>query len=226
MTETLVEIIPFIIGSAIAPGQIIIILLLLKSPQSGLGKAILFLLGVTSIRLLQGIVFGVILNLGASAEGTNGKGPVVSTLLLVLGIFLLITAYKKITKEQDPEDSPPKWITSIETATKTKLFTFGMQLPLISPKMWVFILGAIGTISHAQLGQPTSFFTFLVFIILAQMLLILPIIIRLLLPKRSMKVFQSASVWLSDNNRIILIVISLIFGIFFLYQGIYGLFIS
>jgi hypothetical protein len=76
--------------------QIIIILLLLKNQHSGLGKAGLFLLGITTTRILQGIIFGLVLNPGASADSANGKGPVISMLLLVLGILLLNKAYKII----------------------------------------------------------------------------------------------------------------------------------
>ena len=225
MLVTLSDLLPFILGIAIVPVQLIIMLLFLKDPQSGLLKGSLFLAGLTTIRLLQGIIFGLILNFGASADGANGKGPIVSTLLLVLGILLLITAYKKFKKEPDPDGDPPKWMSAIESATNTKAFVFGMQLSLISPKLWVFILGAIGTITAAQLGQPVSFYTFIVFVLLAQSLLVLLVLIRLLLPKQSSSLINAASSWLDKHNRIIVIVISLIFGVYFLYQGFYGLFL-
>jgi hypothetical protein len=225
MLVTLSDLLPYILGIAIVPVQLIIMLLFLKNPQSGLAKGILFLVGITTTRLLQGIIFGLVLNFGASADSQNGKGPIISTLLLVLGIMLLITAYKKIKKEPDPYSDPPKWMSAIESATNTKAFVFGLQLPLISPKLWVFILGAIGTISAAQLGQPISFYTFIVFVLLAQSLMTLLVLIRLLLPKHASSVINSASSWLANHNRIIVIVISLIFGVYFLYQGFYGLFL-
>ena len=225
MLVTISDLLPYILGIAIVPVQLIIMLLFLKNPQSGLLKGFLFLAGITIIRLLQGIIFGLILNFGLSADGANGKGPIVSTLLLVLGILLLITAYKKIKKEPDPDDDPPKWMSAIESATNTKAFVFGLQLPLISPKLWVFILSAIATISAAELGQPISFYTFIVFVLLAQSLLVFLVLIRLLLPKHSSSLINAASSWLADNNRIIVIVISLIFGIYFLYQGFSSLFL-
>jgi threonine/homoserine/homoserine lactone efflux protein len=225
MLVTLSDLLPFILGIAIVPVQLIIMLLFLKDPKSGLIKGFLFLAGITIVRLLQGIIFGLILNFGTSADGANGKGPIVSTLLLVLGILLLITAYKKIKKEPDPDADPPKWMSAIESASNTKAFVFGIQLPLISPKLWVFILGAIGTISAAQLGQPTSFITFIVFVLLAQSLMLLLVLIRLILPKHSSSLINAASSWLDKNNRIIVIVISLIFGVYFFYQGFYGLFL-
>jgi threonine/homoserine/homoserine lactone efflux protein len=219
MLETLLEILPFILGSALAIVEIIIILLLLKNQHNGLGKAVLFLLGVTTTRILQGIIFGLVLNPGASADNANGKSPVISMLLLVLGILLLNKAFKIIRKEPDPEDDPPKWIATIESATTAKAYTLGMQLPLINTKMWVFTLGAISTISYAQLALPISVYTYLIFTVLVQTLLILPILFRILLPKRSIKVLQATSTWLVKNNRTILIVLLLFFGVYFFYRG-------
>ena len=224
MVTTLVELLPFIIGMAVVPVQIIILLLFLKNLKNGLQKGILFLTGITLTRLLQGVLFGLVLDLGASADSTSGKGPVVSTLLLVLGILLLISAYKKIKKEKDPEDETPKWMETVNTATNAKAFFVGIQLTLISPKMWVFILSAIGTISLAQLGQPQSIYTYIVFILLAQSLMLLTIGIRLLFPRRAVSLLAAASSWLEKNNRAIMIVISLLFGALFFYQGLTGLF--
>ena len=220
--ETLLEILPFILGSILAPFEIIIILLLLKSQYNGLGKAGLFLLGVTTTRILQGIIFGLVLNPGASADNANGKSPVLSMLLLVLGILLLNKAFKIIKKEPDPEDDPPKWMATIESATTAKAYTLGMQIPLINTKMWVFTLGAISTISYAQLALPISIYTYLLFTVLVQTLLILPILFRILLPKRSITVLQATSTWLVKNNRTILIVVLLFFGVYFFYQGFSG----
>ena len=65
--------------------------------------------------------------------------------------------------------------------------------------------------------------TYLLFLLLAQSLLLLPILIRILLPTRSKSLLQAISDWLNRNNRAIMIVVSLVFGLLFLYQGISGL---
>ena len=82
------------------PLQIIVGLLLLKSPQQGLLKAIAYVLGMTIRRLLQGLIFGFVLSRStAFADGSTEQSPIISTLLLVLGILLLIAAYKKWSKQ-------------------------------------------------------------------------------------------------------------------------------
>ncbi|MDX2243673.1 MAG: GAP family protein [Leptolyngbyaceae cyanobacterium bins.302] len=221
METALVALLPYVIGSAVVPLQIIIGLLFLKSPNQGLLQAIAYVAGMTTTRLLQGLLFGLVLS--GSSSVSSGKSPIVSTLLLVLGILLLITAYRKWIKEVDPDDPPPKWLTAIDRSTPLKALGIGIALPLIAPKLWVFTLSALATISAAQLGQPTSTIAFLLFIVLAQSLLLLPIVIRIVLPTRSTALLAQVSAWLTQNNRAIVIIVSLIFGVFFLYSGISGL---
>jgi threonine/homoserine/homoserine lactone efflux protein len=221
----IISLLPYILGSTLVPGQILINTLLLKNPRQGLLKASAFVAGMTTLRLLQGLIFSLILarSPAASAGGNGGKGPIVSTLLLVLGILLLITAYKKWQKEDDPDSPPPRWLAKIESFTPLKAFGIGFGLMAIGPKFWVFTLSAIGTISEAKLGQLSSIVAFLLFVLLAQTSVVLPICVRIILPQRSQSMLENFSDWLNRHNRIILITVSLVFGLFFLYQGVSGL---
>lgn len=224
MRTVLVSLLPYIIGSAVVPLQIIISLLLLKSPNQGLFKAVAFVAGMTITRLLQGLIFSLFLSGSAAlTEGSSGKNPVISTLLLVLGILLLIVAYKKWRGEDDPDDLPPKGLTMIDSLTPLKAFGLGLGLPLIAAKLWVFTLSALATIAAAQLGQPSSTIAYLLFILLAESLLLFPILTRILIPERSKIVLTKLSAWLTRNSRPISIVVSLVFGLFFLHSGISGL---
>lgn len=224
MVTVLISLLPYIIGSAVVPLQIIISLLLLTSPNQGLLKAVAYVSGMTITRLLQGLVFGLILS-GSSAlyEDSNGQNAIISTLLLVLGLLLLITAYKKWHGEDDPDDAPPRVLTMIDGLTPIKAFGIGLGLPLVAAKLWVFTLSALATIAEAQLGQAPSAIVYFLFILLAESLLLFPILARILMPDRSKDLLTQLSAWLTRNNRPITVVVSLVFGLFFLYSGISGL---
>ena len=225
MSALLLSLSPLIIGSALVPIQIIIDILLLKNPKQGLLKASAYVGGMTTLRLLQGLIFGLILTGGvsATAEESSGKGPIVSTLLLVLGIFFLITAYKQWRKDDDPDAPPPKWLAMMDSVTPLKAFGLGFGLLLIGAKFWVFTLTAIAVIGEAALGQPTSTLTYLLFVLLAESLLLIPILIRVILPQQSKSILEKTSAWLTHYNRPIVILISLVFGLLFMYQGASGL---
>jgi hypothetical protein len=221
MGETILKLTPFIIGSAVVPLQLMMIILLLNCPRQGLAKAICLVAGMTAIRLLQGIILGLIL--APSSQDSSGKSPVVSTLLLVLGILLLITAYRQWRNEDDPDGPPPKWLSMLDSLSPIKTFGLGMGLVLISGKFWVFTMSVIGVIEEAQLGQPSSSVAFLLFVLLAQSLLLIAISVRVIIPEQSKIIMETISVWLNKYNRTIMMVVSFVFGLLFLVQGVSGL---
>jgi hypothetical protein len=88
MGETIIKLTPLIIGSAVVPMQVMLIILLLNSPRQGLAKAICLVTGMTAIRLFQGVIFGLILS--PKPGETSGNSLAVSTLLLVFGFVFFI----------------------------------------------------------------------------------------------------------------------------------------
>jgi hypothetical protein len=226
MSATLYTLLPMIIGSAVVPIQIIMLLLLLTSEKQGLVKATAFVLGMTVVRVAQGVIFGLIFTggEGATESGSEGSSWIVSTLVTVLGILLLISFYKAVKGEEDPDAPPPKWMAMFDAMTPLQAFAVGAGVLLTAAKLWVFTLSAIGTVEDAVLGQPASTITYLLFVLLAESLLILPILVSVILPRQSQVWLNSLSSWLEAHNREIVMVASLIFGLIFLYKGVAGFF--
>lgn len=210
------------IGTALAPAWIIVVLLVLQS-SNGFVKAIAFVTGTTIVRLLQGVVFGSILRNAEAAGGVNGSSQVVPVLLSVLGILLLISAVKKLMNENDLDAPPPKWINTFDQATAFVVMGMGALATLIAPKLWVFTLSALGTIRDANLEPWDEFKIFLLYILAAEVLLILPLLLYAVMPIHSARMLHSASDWLMKYNKQITLVASLGFGILFLWKGISGL---
>jgi hypothetical protein len=217
MSEIWIALLPLVLGSALVPVQIILVILLLKSPQQGLAKGLAFFAGMTVIRLLQGLLFGLVFDFG-NPETDNG--PIAATLLLVLGLLLLVSAFRIWIKEPDADAPPPAWLARLDHATVVTALAFGAVLPLISPKLWVFLLSALETIDAAQPGLQAGVILFLLYVFFAQILLLLPILVRLFFPRQSVDFLAGVSSWLERNDRPIKIAVSLIFGLLFLYLGI------
>ena len=222
MASIFVALLPFILGSALVPLQIVIVLMLLTSEQRGPLKAIAFVTGMTLVRLAQGLLFGFIFAPDTDAEA-QGVPWVRATLLTVLGLMLLITAFRKWAKEPDPDAPPPKWLTMFDTITPGRALLMGGGLILIAAKLWVFTLGAISVIREAQLEE-SAFLWFVIYVLLAQSILIGAILIRLLFPTRATAWLGAANGWLAKHNATIVIVVSLVFGALFLYQGVSAFF--
>ena len=98
------NLVPLIIGSAVLPMQIIVTLVLLRSP-AGLRSAVAFVSGMTVVRLIQGLLLGVIV-VPAHAQQTDlesGAGPLMTSFLLIIGILLLATALRQVITGEDPD---------------------------------------------------------------------------------------------------------------------------
>jgi len=111
MSTVIVELLPMILGAALTPIEITIVLLMLAS-RRGLAKAAAFVLGVTVVRLLQGVLFGIVF--GASPDATaedGGMSPVTSTLLLVVGILCRVALAFRQCKYRKSFHSAPRWPT-------------------------------------------------------------------------------------------------------------------
>jgi hypothetical protein len=217
------QLLPLILGAALAPFWIIFVLLLLASPH-GLLKAVGFVGGMTITRLIQGAIFGVLFAASPDAEpDKGGASPLVSTLLLVAGILLLITAYLTWRKADDPDAPPPKWMQAIDKISPLQALGIGAGMVGIGVKLWVFTLSALGVISGAKLVQPGSTIAYLLYLFFAQLLLITPIVAYAIAPQRSASLLKRLSDWLIQYNRPITMAVTLIFGLYFGWQGITGL---
>jgi hypothetical protein len=214
---------PLVVVSALVPVQITLSVLLLRS---SVGTAAAWVGGMTATRLGQGVLFGVVFaGAGALSGSQDGPGPVVSVILLVVALLFLTKAAKLLlTGADDDEDpQPPKWMKLTESVTAGKAFLFGAGYVAIAAKLWVFTLGAIGAIDEAGLGSAASIALFLLFVALAEAIPIAFVAYAALAPSSSKILLGKVSAWLEKHNRVIVIVLGLVFGAWFLLKALQGL---
>ena len=176
-----------------------------------------------TVRVVQGVVFGFVFSEATDASGEGGSELITSTLLLVLGILMLISAVKKWRKEEDPDAPPPKWMETLGRLSAIQALGIGMLLMALSIKQWVFTLSAIAAIEQGELSRASNALTYLFFVLAAQSLVLAPILVSAVAPVQSAKRLDAIQGWLERNNRAIVIAASSIFGVWFLWKGIAGL---
>ncbi len=219
MGSAIVELIPFMITAALVPAFAIVVLVLLQG-ENGLAKATAFVAGITVTRLVQGVLFGLVLPGSHSAEESNDPHTVVAALLLVIGILMLVNGARKLLTEEDADAPPPKWISAVSAMSPLRALLVGAAWLAISAKMWVFTLGAIGVIKDANTGLAGGTIAFLVFVLGAELLLIAPIAASAVWPAHAAVALERVSVWLERYNRSIVVAVSVIFGLYFLLKGL------
>jgi hypothetical protein len=219
--DVIAELLPLIVGATAVPFYPIVVLLMLQG-QGGLVKAVAFVAGNIAVRLAQGVLFGLLFGVEMAASSEDAQRLGVSTLLLIVGILLLITAVKKWQKEEDP-DAPPQWMSAIGGLSAVKALGAGALLVTAGVKQWVFTLSAIGVIGEAELGEVASTGLYLIYVLATQTLVVLPIVGYAVVPHQAARPLKAAESWLEQHNRVIVITVSLIFGVWFLYKGVTGL---
>src|SRR5215211_6831446 len=95
-------------------------------------NAIAFVAGNIAVRLAQGVFFGLVLGTAVAASSEDGQKLGVSTLLLIVGILLLVTAIKKWQKEEDPDAPPPRWMSTIGGLSALKALGAGALLATVA----------------------------------------------------------------------------------------------
>jgi hypothetical protein len=213
---------PLIVASALVPVQITLTVLLLRS---SVGTAAAWVGGMTATRLAQGVLFGVVLaEAGALSGSQDGPGLVVSVVLLVIAVLFLTKSAKELLGGRGDDDAPPPaWMKLTESVTTGKAFLFGAGYVAVAAKLWVFTLGAIGAIDESGLGAAAGVAVFLLFVALAEGIPIAVVVYAALAPSSSRTVLDHVSGWLERNNRVIVIVLGLVFGAWFLLKALQGL---
>jgi hypothetical protein len=217
------NLVPLIAGSALVPIQIIITLLLLRSTH-GRGTAIAWVAGQTLTKLVQGLIFGLVIS-SAGHEASSGVGPglVVSVVMLIMAVLFYVTALRQALAGEDPDAPPPKWLTMTETMTPARAFLFSAGYMAVAAKFWVFTLGAISAIGAANLSTSAAIGTYLLFVALAESIILVIVIVAFVAPTRSASTLERLGVWLRSHNRVLVIVLGVVFGTWFLVKTLQGL---
>ncbi len=217
------SLIPLVLGCALEPIEVVITIMLLGTP-SRVRAAGAWVAGHVTTRLLQGLIFGTILHWGARSTASDHPHRwIVSTVLLVVAVLFLVTAARELFSDDDPNAPPPKWMTTLTSATPTKAFFIGAGVITVSVKAWVFTLAAIGVIGDANLSRPANIGSYILFVALAASVNLLIVGVAAVFPHRSRSLLDRVLLWLQDHDRPIVIVVGLIFGIWFGIKALRGL---
>lgn len=134
----------------------------------------------------------------------------------------MVTAIRGLLDGVDPDDPPPKWMAALSSMTPNRALLIGGATALISVKMWVFTLAAIGAIGDAGMPLSANFATYITFVLLGVSTHLTIIAVAAFFPNRSRAFLDGSLRWLQDHNRAIMIALGLVFGGWFLYKGLHG----
>lgn len=223
MPEVLLPLVPLMLGSAILPSWISLIVLLLRSPR-GTTKALSFVSAVTAVRLLQGLGAGEVLRKAAGLVHGLDVVHLIPAMVLLAGVILIVVGIHGLIRGGRRADQPPRWYGLLREAGALKCGAAGAVLILISPRQWVLTLAAVGVIRDSNLSVAQEVVTFLIFTAGAESLILAPIAWGLINRDRPHKHLAHHGPWFRRGRRWLAGVGSILVGAYFLWRGIAALF--
>jgi threonine/homoserine/homoserine lactone efflux protein len=221
LPELLLALVPLAIGAALQPPQVIASIVLLQTPR-GVAKGLAYVGGMTAFRLTLGALFWVLVS---SVEQTveSGGGQfdlVVGTILTVLGLVLLVYALRRGFSARGEGDAAATWLQELQSVSLGQAALVGVAFLALDPKDWLMDLAAVDLVAAADLSELASLLAYLWFVLLAQALVLIPLLFVLAAPQRAQKSLASLNMWLERHTQAIEIVVAVLVGIYFLYTGL------
>ena len=223
MLQAFGENLPLAIGIAISPVPIIAVILMLITPRARRnGPAFLggWLLGLA-------VVGTIVLIVAGASDVATSRGPsrAVAVVKLVLGLLLLVMAWRQWRSRPHPgEESPmPKWMRSLDTFTPGRSVAVGALLSGVNPKNLILCASMAAAVAQSGLPAPRQAFTMLALIIVGSLGIIVPVAAYFMYGKRAQGMLDEWKVWLAANNATVMAVLFVVFGVTLIGEGIGGI---
>jgi hypothetical protein len=223
MGQAIGEVLPLAIGIAISPLPIIAIILMLITPKAR-SNGLAFLGGW----MLGLAVVGAIVLIVADTAGiatSSGPSRTVSLIKLVLGLLLLVVAWRQFGKRPKPgaETPLPKWMRALDNFTPTRSLVIGALLSGVNPKNLILNATAAAGIAQAGLAGAQQAVVLIVLVIVGSLGVMAPVGVYFAMGDKAAPVLSGWKTWLAANNATVMMVLFLVFGVMLIGKGISGL---
>jgi len=217
------EMLPLAIGIAISPLPIIAIILMLITPQAR-SNGLAFLGGWMLGLAVVGTVVLIVANTAGIAT-SSGPSRTVSIIKLVLGLLLLVVAWRQFRKRPKPgEEVPlPKWMRALDSFTPTRSLAVGALLSGVNPKNLILNATAAAGIAATGLAGAQQAVVLIVLIIVGSLGVMTPVVVYFAMGDKAAPVLGAWKTWLAANNATVMMVLFLVFGVTLIGKGIGGL---
>ena len=226
MNDLWLELLPIALAMAITPGRFLAMILIMHTPRASV-TALGFVSGMASTMLIQGVAFALVFTLSGVFDNPTTEGPplIVAALFVVIGILMLVYGGRMIFEEEIEDKAPPTWLEGINSFGPRGAYRLGLGWLFVSPKQWIFTLTAVAVIYLAGLAAADSFLNYVLFIFLVLSPFLLLLLFYVLFQARTDAVLDRLFGWIKANARIVMIVIFVFFGLYFLVKGLQSFFV-
>jgi len=201
----------YAVGVAVSPVPIAAVIVMLftakaktNAPSFMFGWIVGLLVAGSVVLLIPGIDVD-------SGEPTTTTGVIKG----VLGLLLLVVAIGAWRKRPGPGEmaEAPGWMNAIDEFGIGKSFGMGFLLSALNPKNLLLVVAAAVAIGAAGLSTGEEFGALAIFVAIAALTVVIPVVGYLIVGERADATFAKAKDWLIQNNSVVMAVLLLVFGI-------------
>src|SRR5215469_15066564 len=198
---------------AVSPPAIIAIILILATPRGRLNGPLFTLGWVLGLASLGAIMLAIGGAGGASAH--HHPATWVGALHLALGVLLVLFGAREWRRRpRDPAQAKsPTWMAAIDRFTPLKTLGLGLAPSAANPKNAPLT-------SSAGIPVPQQIATFAIFVIIASLGVLAPLVVYLIMGERAKRMLSSWRDWAVRHNTAVMAVLFFVFGLKLLGDGI------
>jgi threonine/homoserine/homoserine lactone efflux protein len=216
MGQAIGQILGLAVGVAISPVPVIALILMLfsrRATSNSLAFLVGWLVGLTVVSI-------IVLSIGIQDSGDDADSG--GWVKLVIGALFLALAVKQWRSRPHEGDEPqmPAWMSSIDEFTAVKAFGMGVLLSGVNPKNLGLTIAAAAAIGSFGLGAGEEAIVVAVYVVLASITLIVPVVGYLAAREQMAPVLDSMKAWLLANNATVMAVLFAVLGAKVLGDGI------
>ncbi len=216
MGEAIGQTLGFAVGVAISPVPIIALILMLFSKRAAT-NSVGFLAGWL---IGLGVVSAIVLAIGPG--GTGGADDGGGWAKLIIGAAFVVLGVRQWRhRPRHGEDPPlPGWMASIDEFTAAKAFGLAFVLSALNPKNLGLTIAAAASISAVGLGTGQEAVAATVYVLIASLTVIVPVVGYLAARERAAPLLDSMKAWLMANNATVMAILFVVLGAKVLGDGI------
>lgn len=216
MGEAIGQVLGLAVGVAISPVPVIALILMLFSRRAA-SNSLAFLIG-----WLVGLTAVSVIVLAIGLEGSDGDADGGGWAKVAIGVLFVALAVKQWRGRpaEGDETRMPAWMASIDEFTAVKAFGMAVLLSAVNPKNLGLTIAAAASIGAVGLGGAEEGVVVAIYVIIASITLIVPVVGYLAARSRMTPLLEVAKAWLMANNATVMSVLFLVLGAKVLGDGI------
>ncbi len=216
--DAISHIIPMTFGILASPSPMIAIIILLMTRRAKSNASSFFLgwyMGLIGVGL-------VVLFIPILAENSTFTPSELAWTRIILGsVFLILSIF---TARNIPRNSrqvaPPDWLSKLDSFGLLQSFTFGFFFAAPNIKNSSLVAAGMSSLIPFSLRLDQELLILVLFCLVASFGVLIPPLVYLLFRNNAEAVFAAMKKWLIGNRALILFLLLIILGLFWVYQGV------